>query len=57
MAQTKRKPSFMSPNVARYWELELNARLRTPNECSVRIVKGTSSDECFAVEKISTLGL
>lgn len=57
IAQTKRKASLMSPSVARNCELELNARPRTPNECSVRTVSGTSRGASFAVEKIRTRGL
>lgn len=55
--QTKRNPSFMSPKVARYCEFELKARARTPKECSVMTVNGTSGGESFAVEKMRTLGL
>ena len=57
MDHTKRKPSLISPNVARYCELALNARLRTPIECSVMIVSGTSREASLAVEKIRTRGL
>lgn len=57
IAQTKRNPSFTSPKVARYCELELKARLRTPNECSVKAVRGISRGASGAVEKSSTRGL
>lgn len=56
-AHTKRKPSFTSPRVARYWELGLKETLRTPTVCSVRIDRGISGDASFAVEKIKTRGL
>lgn len=57
ICQTKRNPSFISPRVAKYCELELNARLRTPKECSVKAVRGISRGASGAVEKIKTRGL
>ena len=50
MPHTKRNPSFMSPSVARHCELALKAMHRTPTVCSLRIERGTSDGESFAVE-------
>lgn len=55
-AQKKRKPSLISPKVARYRESGLNATHRTPNECSDMMDKGKSAASS-TVEKIRTLGL
>lgn len=49
-AQTKRNPSFTSPREARYCEFELNAKLRTPKVCSLKMERGRSGDESLAVE-------
>jgi hypothetical protein len=57
MCQMKRNPSFGLPRVAKYCESGLNARLHTPNVCSVRIDSGTSGKASFAVENIKTRGL
>lgn len=48
--QTKRNPSFTSPSDAKYCEFELNAKLRTPNVCSLRMDSGWSDDESLLVE-------
>lgn len=48
--QTNRKPSLVSPSVARYCESLLKASPRTPKVCSVRIDSGTSEGASFAVE-------
>jgi hypothetical protein len=55
--QMKRNPSFGLPRVAKYCESGLNARLQTPNVCSLRMERGTSGKASRAVENIRTRGL
>jgi hypothetical protein len=57
IVQINKNPSFGFPSVAKYCESGLNARLRTPNVCSIKIDRGTSGRASLAVEKSRTRGL